>query len=320
MNIFSKINLFLGDRKSILILLAPIYLAIRMLDLVGIASVVTISASLVTGDLFRDEKLDYLHFIDSISITNKLLLILLLILFRFLGIVILKYHSLSILYNFTAELRAYITYCYLNRKFSYINKSTSSHYIQTSFDTASKVNSLLLQPVSSTIADLIFTAFVFLILGRYDPILFLIFILLGGSTFCLQRLISKNLKQAGLNDTNKSQGLLRSIQEAIYSYPESKIAGTTDYFHSKVKKLSYRLSRLRVKSQVVRLMPSQFIESGILLSIVAYTYYLVSTDQANKVIESLAILTIGLSRLYPVFSQLNNNLARIKYGVSALDK
>ena len=57
-----------------------------------------------------------------------------------------------------------------------------------------------------------------------------------------------------------------------------------------------------------------------LISIVIYTFYLVKVGKSNLIPEALTILAVALSRLYPVFSQINYSLTRLKFGVNALDR
>ena len=46
---------------------------------------------------------------------------------------------------------------------------------------------------------------------------------------------------------------------------------------------------------------------------------MVSINKTELIAESLTVLAVFLSRLYPVFSQLNFSLSRLKFGVSALN-
>ena len=112
--------------------------------------------------------------------------------------------------------------------------------------------------------------------------------------------------------------MLAEIKESLNSYPESKIRGVTDYFYKRVRESSLKLTRFKIFGTIQKFIPTQLVESIVLSSIVIYTFYLVSINKTELIAESLTVLAVVLSRLYPVFAQLNFSLSRLKFGVSAL--
>ena len=317
--IFNKVKYILGNKFYIIFILIINSFFIRILDLIGIASVVAICTTFIETKI-SNQSLSFLDKISFLSINQRLFFIFFIVLLRLLVLIILKFISYKIIFKFITELRSYLIYCYLQRPLSTINKINSSYFIQSAYESAGKVNTNLIQPSSNLIADVLFSFIVFLVLGLYDSKLLIMLIAFSLTTYFSQKAISRFLSRTGRNDTLQSQKVIAVIREAIYSYPESKIKKLSYYFYKKSLESSKRLAKVRVNGALQKFIPSILIESIMLISIVIYTFYLVKVGKSNLIPEALTILAVALSRLYPVFSQINYALTRLKFGVNALDR
>ncbi len=317
MDLYQKVKYVLGDRINIIYILTLNLFFTRILDLIGIAAIVAVCTSFIGNEY--SERLSILSNIAGLSINLRLILIFFVIFFRSITLLLLKYNASKLIYNFATDLRSTLIYFYLERPLSTINEKKSTSYIQSSYESAAKVNSFLIQPFCNIFADILFSLIVFVLLGLYDFKLFFLLILFSLVTFISQKSISRILSKTGNLDTRESQNLLAEIKETLNSYPESKIRGVTNYFYKRVRESSLNLTRFRIFGAIQKFIPTQLVESMVLSSIVIYTFYLVSINKTELIAESLTVLAVFLSRLYPVFSQLNFSLSRLKFGVSALN-
>jgi len=316
MNLYQKVKYVLGDRINIIYILSLNLFFTRVLDLIGIAAIITVCTSFIGNEY--SEKISILGNIAGLSINLRLLLIFFVIFFRSIILLLLKYNASKLLFNFATDLRSTLIYFYLERPLSTLKEKKSTSYIQSSYESAARVNTFLIQPFCNIFADVLFTLIVFVLLGLYDFKLLFLLILFSIVTFISQKSISRFLVKSGNLDTGQSQNLLAEIKESLNSYPESKIRGVTDYFYKRVRESSLKLARFKIFGAIQKLIPTQLVESIVLSSIVIYTFYLVSINKTELIAESLTVLAVALSRLYPVFAQLNFSLSRLKFGVSAL--
>ena len=155
MNLYQKVKYVLGDRINIIYILSLNLFFTRVLDLIGIAAIITVCTSFIGNEY--SEKLSILRNIAGLSINLRLVLIFIVIFFRSIILLLLKYNASKLLFNFATDLRSTLIYFYLERPLSTLNEEKSTSYIQSAYESAARVNTFLIQPFCNIFADILYT-------------------------------------------------------------------------------------------------------------------------------------------------------------------
>ena len=108
MNLYQKVKYVLGDRINIIYILSLNLFFTRVLDLIGIAAIITVCTSFIGNEY--SEKISILGNIAGLSINLRLLLIFFVIFFRSIILLLLKYNASKLLFNFATDLRSTLIY------------------------------------------------------------------------------------------------------------------------------------------------------------------------------------------------------------------
>jgi len=210
---------------------------------------------------------------------------------------------------------------YLNQPYTFFLNRNSSDLAKNILTEVSRSVSGVILPGLNTLAKLIVTIFLFILLMIINIEVALgILLVLGGSYLIIYRAVKNNLHQRGVASTETTLDRYKFTNEAIYGIKDLKLKGNEDKYLERFKNSNQEYFHHNAISQIIGLLPRFILETITFGSIVGVVILLIiSGKNGNEIIPILSLYALAGYRLMPALQQIYVGFSQLKYNTPALE-
>lgn len=327
MNYLSKFLYVISAKKIDLLLLLVAFLAISILDALGIGLVGPFIGLAVNPEIIHQNIwLSRLH--DSLNLANINQFIALLG-FGIIAIFYLKsflyYRIQNYVYKFCftqqVKLRLRLLHTYLSLPYTFHLRTNSANLIQNIIKESEQFSYSVAIPLLNSIANLFVLAVLVLLLAKTD--LFATVTILGLLliSFVPFHYFRHKLVRWGKEGVDANTEMLRIVNHAVGSLKETRVIGCEDYFEKQLSTQVNNFARVATNFHVFQLLPRIVIEALLITFVVGLVSVSLFYEQRSQnLVSVLGIFAIASIRLLPSASQFMTNLGVLRNFKPTLEK
>jgi|SaaInlV_120m_DNA_4_1040238.scaffolds.fasta_scaffold02315_2 ATP-binding cassette, subfamily B, bacterial PglK len=321
-----KILTILGIRKKKIPWLILLFIAISVIDLIGISiigpyiSLILDSSSFTQSDLYIfSTSIGMPSDYDQLVVISGLVLIVVFA-FKSLAGIMMNWIILRFCFEQGAILRSLLMKKYLNLPYQvYLNRNSSSYIYNIKDLTRLFSESFLLAFMRLISEGIVATVIVlFLAWYRWQELMILV-ALLAMTVFFYDYIFNKKIKKYGTLSNKYSTLLVQAIHEGIDGLKELRILGKQGYFQKAVEQQAKGYSDVGIKSHIISTMPRYLLELILIIFVVLLILLSPSDRDGADFISTLAVFGVASMRLAPSVSQILHAITQIKYGQHTVD-
>lgn len=323
-----KIVFLMGSERKKILRILPLYIFSSFLDLIGLGLLVVLLSVIRNPDATinaLNSLSNWVSFFDVSKPKNVIVFISAGVLLTFtvrtmLAVIIAKI-TLLISFNFGARFRTFMMRVYQGQNYAKFTQRNASEYINNIQFLCGQVVSYAVLPLLRSIGDGLITIFILIFLAFENPVaLLIISCLLSGVGILYDRTVRKKMVSYGTQTNELSASLIKHVTEGLTGYKESRILGIEGYFTKAVAQAAFKLSSLRVKSQLVILSSRFVLELVVVTGVVIVILSMIVIGQSNdQIISTLTIFVVACVRLVPTVNQIVVNIGNLRYGKNAVN-
>ena len=256
---------------------------------------------------------------NSILIFYPMLLIFLFF-FKMLFSIIINWTLIKFVLNQQIYLRLKLINLFADLNYKdYVNKTSGEYIRSTTILTEQYSNSVnfLLKIASELILLIITVIFLFFINPEilfFSAFFFISFFFLYDRTFK-----NKLLSYGKINNENYKD-IYQLINEFFNGFKEIKILNKSNFFYFKIKKLSFELLNIGIKSSIIGSSP-RFILEFILISLICSILIIYSSFNYSlkDIIPTLSVFALASLRVIPSINLITHSFTKLRFGKNAVN-
>jgi len=323
-----EIIILMGVDKKKLPWLLVLFFMVSFLDIAGIGIIGPYVSLVLEPDVAKEVIGSYISWINLPADTYSLLMLMSFVL---LGIFVVKTISAIwinfIIIKFSANLRVKLTVKLMNsyQNLPYVKylRRNSSEYIHATQNLVNIYAGALVQIGLKMICDGIVALVILIMLAITDlKAFFLLSFLLGLFVLSYDKLFRAKIKVYGVKQNLTTIEMVKGIQEGLDGLKEIRVLGHENYFLNKVKNGVTKTAEYNMYNTVIATIPRYLIEFILILFIVLLVVLsLISGDNLQGLLPTLAVFGIASLRLLPIVNILSNGVIKFRFnrdGVSRL--
>ncbi|MDA0753766.1 MAG: ABC transporter ATP-binding protein [Candidatus Marinimicrobia bacterium] len=303
-----KALFILSDEKSNLFLFAFLFLITASLEMLSIASIGAVISKIVST--ISDS-------LDSGSISNNMLLIIVASIFALRGVMIifLSYKLWHYCVTFGATLRTRLMKNYQAMSYERFTRIDPGQYSQRILEVCAQFSNTFLWSILRLCADIVILAAISFYLIYINSTLF--FLAFGAASILFlisEYFIKPKIKKYGEISNNHSAKMTSTVHNGINGLREIKLLKAEKYFSNLVKKYALTYAHANVRAATAQVAIKTILESVIIvISIIYVILYSVQSGVSSDILLDLGIFVFGASRAIPAINQIVLGLNKIRY-------
>lgn len=323
-----KLNLLLEKKdKKFLYLLILFSICISVIETLGVSIIMPYLTMINDPEIIKENKYIYEIFLFLNFKTYSSFMIflgfVLIVFYVFRSIMNISYiysmarFSNGLYHTFATNLFA----CYLKLPYNKYVMKNSSYLTKNIINEVSNLsgvfNSLLL--ICSEILVVLFIYILFLIIDVNLTLMITCILIMN--VFFILKLVSKKIKEKGIERANVQAKLYESLNSSFGNYKMLKINNIINTIIGNFFKDTYFYSRIGIVTSTLKNSPKLIFEAiafSLILCIVIYFIYIYEDDAASK-LGILSAFVLGLYRLMPSVNRIVNAYNDILYQLKAFE-
>jgi ATP-binding cassette, subfamily B, bacterial PglK len=224
-------------------------------------------------------------------------------------------------YSLTHELSSRLLRAYITQSYEFFLDRNSSDLSKNILAEVSRSVSGVILPGLHTLAKIIVTFFLLLMLFLVNYIVALcIFTVLGGIYLLIYRIFRSNLKKRGIASTHATTQRYKITNESMHGIKDLKLKGSEFSYIERFIKYDKEFNRNGAIGSIIALLPRFILETitfgGIVLVVVLL---IISGQSGQSIIPVLSLYALAGYRLMPALQQIYVGFVQLKYNTPALD-
>jgi ATP-binding cassette, subfamily B, bacterial PglK len=323
MKYLKEILFLMGDDKWKLPLILMLFIAMSILEVLGIGLIAPYAALIINPDILTEKYSFLLNFGVPIFSENILFIMSLVLISVFiiktLGLTLINWVIFTFCYNRQVKIRAELMKSYQAMSYIEYTKRNSAEYIYNIDLVASFTQGTLISILRIT-TEVIVGSLIFLFLVFQDAfVLFMLMILLGSFAFIYDFIFRKKITQYGKLLNIYSTDMFKNIKESVTGLKEVRILGKEDFFFDKVIKNTIGLSKAMKMSDFISSIPRYFLELLMISFVVLLVvFYSLQEKNLELVVPVLTMFSVAAIRLFPSVNQIVSGISHIRFGRPAV--
>ncbi|QWD23663.1 ABC transporter ATP-binding protein [Polynucleobacter paneuropaeus] len=322
----SEIFFLLGKERKKLPLLAILFIAISILDLLGIGLIGPYIALIINPDTFTLQIKDYISpkYFDGNE--KKLIAyagMILVLIFVSKSVASIYINKINITFSQNQQARLQLILMSSYQKFPYeiyMGKNSASYLynIQTLTNQFSGVIQMLLKIVGDGIVAFFIIIFLFL----KSPLALITFLaILTVSVYIYDKIFKKNMKIFGLKANMGATLVIQGVKEGLAGFKEIRVLGIEKYFYNQVADGASMYAENYTRTVVISSSPRLLLELFLVIFIVSLVLLaLLLGESLELLIPTLGIFGVAALRILPAANSFASNLIQLRYNRDAVSR
>jgi len=323
----SKFLFVISARKTKLLLILCLFLAISALDAVGIGLIgpfilMSTNPALIQSNawLFKFYKYSDIGNINHFIAFLGLIIVIFFYFKSFLYYRIQRY-VLEFCYAQQVKLRLRLMDTYLLLPYTFHLRTNSANIIQNIIGESANFTYSISIPLFNAIANAFILFIILLLLAKTDllaTVSILGLLLLAAAPFHYFR---HKITSWGKDNIDSLTETVRIVNHAIGGFKEVKVIGCESFFENQLSTQTHKFSRAASRFHSVQQLPRIVIEVILVTFIVGFvSLALVSSDRSENLVSVLSIFAIASIRILPSANQLMNCVNTLRNAKPTLDR
>lgn len=210
---------------------------------------------------------------------------------------------------------------YLSKPYLYHVEKNSAELIRNVVNNVPQVFGSMLINIFCIITE-VFIAFSIWVMLLYIDFVAsnIVFGVLGILTYTLLKMVRGKLKNSGQVQEKCSAEIYKSLNQGLGAVKETIVLGKEEYFAKKFSKDFKEFSHVNMKYQLINQFPRFFIETIVMIGILAIIFYKVlDGDDISNILPFLSLLALSAFRLMPSANRIVSQMNTARYLSSMLD-
>jgi len=321
MSYLKEILVLLGDDKSKLPKMVLLFLAVSLLDAIGVGLIGPYISLIINPDSFDNEFFSkVVQFIgpfennDIFLITVSLILVSVFLFKGLAGVFVLKVIT-DFSYRRQVHLRSQLMHVYQSMSYvDYIDRN-SAEYVYAVQDLVSKFTGKIMMLGLKTISDILIALTLIMVLAWTDiELLFMLLLLVGAVSLIYDRLIRKSVELYGKDANIASTKLVKHLSEGIGGMKEVRVLGKANYFHSSVYDEAVNYANNLKITEVLTNIPRHLIEFSLILFLtIVVVLELLNNGNIVDLLPTLAMFGVASLKLVPSVNSIANGVIQLRF-------
>ncbi len=327
MNYLSKFLYVISTRKIELLLLLIAFLAISMLDALGIGLVGPFIGLAVNPELiYQNSFLSRVYSSLNLNNTNQfigLLGLVIIIIFYFKSFLYYQIQRYVFRFCFTQQvkLRLRLLRTYLALPYTFHLRTNSAHLVQSIINESQNFSYSVAIPLLNSIANAFVLFVLLLLLAKTDLIATVSILGLLVITFIPFHLLRHRIVRWGKEGVEANTEMLRIVNHALGGLKETRVIGCESYFEAQLGTQVNNFARVATLFHIFQILPRIVIESLLITFVVGLvSVSLIFEQRSQNLVSVLGIFAIASIRLLPSASQLMSNMGVLRNFKPTLEK
>ncbi|EKQ68733.1 ABC-type bacteriocin/lantibiotic exporter with N-terminal double-glycine peptidase domain [Leptolyngbyaceae cyanobacterium JSC-12] len=327
MNYLSKFLYVISARKIELLLLLIAFLAISMLDALGIGLVGPFIGLAVNPELiYQNSFLSRVYSSLNLNNTNQfigLLGLVIIIIFYFKSFLYYQIQRYVFRFCFTQQvkLRLRLLRTYLALPYTFHLRTNSAHLVQSIINESQNFSYSVAIPLLNSIANAFVLFVLLLLLAKTDLIATVSILGLLVITFIPFHLLRHRIVRWGKEGVEANTEMLRIVNHALGGLKETRVIGCESYFEAQLGTQVNNFARVATLFHIFQILPRIVIESLLITFVVGLvSVSLIFEQRSQNLVSVLGIFAIASIRLLPSASQLMSNMGVLRNFKPTLEK
>ncbi|MBW4691729.1 MAG: ATP-binding cassette domain-containing protein [Lyngbya sp. HA4199-MV5] len=327
MNYLAKFLYVISIKKTELILIVFLFLAISLLDAIGIGLVGPfIGLAVNPGLIQQNDVLSGFYSYVGLQDTGKFIALLgLIIIITFYLKSFFYYQIQNYVYKFCyarqVKLRLRLLNAYLAAPYTFHLRTNSAHILQNIGNESANFIYSIAIPLLNSVANAFVLLVLLLLLAKTDllaTVSILGLLLIAIIPFHYFRHRVARWGKEGLEANTET---LRITNHAIGGLKETKVIGCEEFFKAQLSNQTSKYARAASRFHVFQLLPRIVVETLLITFVVGFvSLSLLFEQRAESLVSVLGIFAIASIRLMPSASQLINSMSLLRNNEPTLDR
>ena len=327
-NYFREILILLGPDISRLPGLLLLFLAVSVLDLVGIVLIGPYVAIIADPSLANDV-LDRINIWVDLQLPSESLLILLSLLLvmvflvKAIAAIWINYVIHRFSFNQQVRLRSELMRAYQSLPYEVYLQRNSAEYIYCLQTLVGQYSTGIVLGGMKSLSESVIALAIILLLAWISPLALALLAALSIIViFSYERFFRKNINKIGKQANDSAKIMLQGAHEGIEGLKEIRILGNDKFFYNKVYQGAKTYGSCQVRSSVISAAPRyllEFVMMGFVVSLVILT--LTFNQDQQYLLPILSMFGMAAVRLLPAINLISSSLIKFRFyrdGVSRL--
>jgi ATP-binding cassette, subfamily B, bacterial PglK len=327
MNYLKKFLYVISVKKVELFVIVFLFLAISVLDAVGIGLVGPFIGLAVNPEVIQRNELllNFYRYLEFQSTSKFIALLGLIIIVVFYLKSFFYYQIQNYVYTFCyaqqVKLRLRLLHTYLSVPYTFHLRTNSAHILQNIGNESANFIYSIAIPLLNSIANCFVLLVLLLLLAKTDllaTVSILGLLLVAIIPFHYFRHSVARWGKEGLEANTET---LRITNHAIGGLKETKVIGCEDFFETQLKAQTSKYARAASRFHVFQLLPRIVVETLLITFVVGFvSLSLIFEQRAESLVSVLGIFAIASIRLMPSASQLITYMSLLRNNEPTLDR
>ena len=210
---------------------------------------------------------------------------------------------------------------YLRMPYTFHLQRNTAELLRNANNEALDVVGAVLMPGLTLLMEALTAAGILILLFIAEPFISLIaFVLLGGATFLLIRIIRRRMLHYGQLVQDYRMRMIQTVNEALGGFKITRVLGRESHFLDRYAAQTDQFAEALRYRQVMTDLPRLYLETVAMFGMLGVAALLIAEHRAiQAIIPTLSILAVAIVRMIPSFNRITTSLTSIRYGRFSLD-
>ena len=320
----SNVLFLLGKDRKRLPLLVFFFIAVSLLDLLGLGIVGPFLNVIFTGEINLPSGVNEFMGLPEVS-QNTLIFVLGLSIFLIFLIknILSAIISLKVI-KFSQHQQVHIRQKLIKscQAQDYVNfsKLNSANYINSVQQMVPNFANLIMFSLQA-FSDIIVTLMIITFLAFTDVNLLLLMVVVSATgLFIFDRYVRRKLVSAGQNANESSANMIKHFQEALHGFKEIRVSQKEVFFEKRLVTSAQKFAESQIIGNFYSTLPKYMLELLFVLLMITFGIYsILAIVEPTSIIPTLGIFAMAAVRILPLAKNMSFALGRVRYAKDSVE-